>query len=127
MPDAHHAAIEMMADHGFTPDSIEIFELLIDFWARHHNLAMCIQELQSLFDKDIAPTLKIINPIVILAAEEGHPRLAIDLIQAYESGETERIPTSVWAQVLLTSATHSYVCSCRVLLLSLAQKTDSFI
>ncbi|KAG8863285.1 hypothetical protein FRB96_008776 [Tulasnella sp. 330] len=101
-PQAHAHARTLMKTALVLPNE-ETYELILGQWVEQSNLEMCLQDLQNMFDTGVAPTMASMTKVINLAADMGRPRLALDLISAYEAGEVERLPTSVWLHLLTSS------------------------
>ncbi|KAG9012712.1 hypothetical protein FRB93_001265 [Tulasnella sp. JGI-2019a] len=106
-PQVHAHTRDLMKAAYVSPNS-RSYELILGQWVEQKNLEMCLQDLQTMFDTGVAPTMTIMTDIVGLAADIGRPRLALDLINAYEAGEVERLPVSVWIRVLISSVEEHY-------------------
>lgn len=107
-PQAHaHAKARMEAAH--VRPNAETYDFVLGQWVEHRNLEMCLQDLQNMFHAGVAPTMTSMSKVVTLAADTGRPRLALDLINAYEAGEVERLPPGVWLHVLISSVEEHFV------------------
>lgn len=85
------------------------WDYILAQWVEQKNLEMCMQDLQTIFDRGIAPSLNSMSKVIYLAAELGYPRLALDLINAYEEGDVERMPPHVWFRLLVSAVEQHYV------------------
>lgn len=72
------------------------------------NLEMALQLLKTMSSEKLAPTLETMTSLISLAAEGGHPRLALDLVASFEAA-TRSLPPEVWVRCLQSSARELYV------------------
>jgi hypothetical protein len=59
--------------------------------------------------KGFVPDLRTIQTVVELCAEQGHSRLALELISSYEQGSVRRIEPGVWMTCLTAAAADLWV------------------
>ncbi|TFL03143.1 hypothetical protein BDV98DRAFT_504773 [Pterulicium gracile] len=71
------------------------------------NLEMALQLLKTMSSEKLAPTLETMTSLISLAAEGGHPRLALDLVASFEAA-TRSLPPEVWVRCLQSSARELY-------------------
>ena len=70
---------------------------------------MAIQYLFAMNSQNIVPELSAVQAVIMLAAESGYPRLALDLATYFEDISHRRLGDEVWIACLYSSAQALYV------------------
>ena len=96
----------------------QIYTTTINTFIQGGNLEMAIQYLFAMKSQNIVPELSAVQAVVILAAESGYPRLALDLATYFENVSHRRLEDVAWVACLYSAAQYFYV-SFRGLLFSL--------
>lgn len=86
-----------------------IYTSLINAFVRDGNLEMSIQYLFAMKSQNIVPELSVVQAVIILAAENGYPRLALDLATYFENVSHRRLGDAVWVACLYSAAQSLYV------------------
>jgi pentatricopeptide repeat protein len=85
------------------------FSYIIDRFTYDGNLEAALQYIYSMKARKLVPELHIVEAIVILAADIGYARLAIDLATWFEDISIRRLDQAVWVSCLRSSANSLYV------------------
>lgn len=70
---------------------------------------MAIQYLFAMRAQNIVPELLAVQAVIILAAESGYPRLALDLATYFEDVSHRRLGDAAWVACLHSAAQSLYV------------------
>ncbi|KAL0570510.1 hypothetical protein V5O48_011456 [Marasmius crinis-equi] len=95
--------LRTMAEKGVEPDGTT-YTIMIRYFAVVRSLHMCLRYLHEMRSKGIEPELEPIRDMVVLAAEEGYPRLALDLVERYQENFVRMLGSDVWTGCLKASA-----------------------
>ena len=87
----------------------QIYTSTITTFTQSGNLEMAIQYLFAMQSQNIVPELSAVQAVIILAAESGYARLALDLAAYFEDISHRRVGDEVWIACLYSSAQVSYV------------------
>lgn len=98
----------LMLAHGFQP-SESIYESLILYLTRQGHFELALQKLSEMSDADLRPTLKVAQAIITTACDLGHPRLAVELAEAFERSSVRRLDGVIWVKCLIASSEALYV------------------
>jgi hypothetical protein len=90
----------------------QIYSFIVDYFTVNDNLEMAIQYLFAMKSQDIVPELSAVQGVVILAAENGYARLALDIIADFEKLSRRRVGDEVWIACLYSAANVFYVSLC---------------
>lgn len=90
------------------PDATS-YEILITHLTREENLEMALTILTEMEKRDLSPSTEAAESIILLAAEQGNPRLALDLATSYETVSVRPLSTTTWVQVLAACAEYLFV------------------
>ncbi|KAF7315387.1 Methyltransf-25 domain-containing protein [Mycena indigotica] len=101
-----HSVLRRMENMEVPPNATT-YALLISRFAQEQNLEVCLAYLREMQSAGLVPQLATIQSVIILAAEKGWPRLAIDLAESYER-TTRKVEDSVWHACLQASASQLY-------------------
>lgn len=110
-PDHIWEVIDRMHSLKVEPDS-ETYNMIIHFFAAAGNLELCLKYYQVMKTSSLKISLPAISNIISLAAGQGYPRLALDLLQAYEEGSVRQVEPEVWMKCLAASAEMLWVRPC---------------
>ncbi len=97
-----------MNELGVQPDG-KTYSFLIVMYTEDRNLELALRYLHEIKSRELTPGVKAIKNIVMLAAELGHPRLAIDIATWFESKFDTPLDKIVWLKCLAGSAQEFYV------------------
>ncbi len=97
-----------MGEYGVSPNQTT-YEIVILRLVDSENLELSLQFLAEMNKLELGPTLKTIQAIINLACDIGHPRLALELADAFESTSVRRLESEVWMNCLECAADHLYV------------------
>ena len=89
-----------------------IYTFIISAFVRDGNLEMAVQYLFAMKSQNIVPELSAVQAVIILAAESGYPRLALDLATYFEDVSHRRLEDAAWVASLYSSAQNFYVSLC---------------
>jgi len=93
---------------GVKPNA-PIYTAIIQCLVDEGNIEMALQYMMAMKKKDIVPELSAAQAVVILAADCGYSRLAIDTAIYFEQVSLRRLEDSAWIACLASSARHLYV------------------
>lgn len=85
------------------------FNHIIQRYATDENLEVALQYFYAMKSRKIIPDIRSAQAIVILAAQQGYPRLAIDLARWFEEVSVRRLDHTPWMNILISSANSLYV------------------
>ena len=60
--------------------------------------------------KGLEPELEAMELIILLAARDRYPRLALDLAEKFQENSVKRLSSDVWEECLKASANMQWVC-----------------
>ncbi|KAJ7072379.1 hypothetical protein C8F01DRAFT_1012105 [Mycena amicta] len=101
-----HAVLRRMKELDVPPNATTYTHLILRF-AEEHNLEVCLTHLHEMKAAGLVPQLAAIQKIIVLAANQGFPKLAIDIAVSYEES-TRKVEDSVWLACLHASAAQLY-------------------
>ncbi|KAF9005254.1 hypothetical protein BDQ17DRAFT_1240470 [Cyathus striatus] len=101
------AVVQKMEQMGISADT-HFYTQIIDRFVQDKNLEMAVQYLFVTKEVGLVPQLQAAEAVVALAAEQGHPRLAIDLIEWFEEESVRRMDHRPWLSCLIASAHDFY-------------------
>ena len=81
----------------------------IGFYVEGENVDMALQKLAEMNDLGMNPSLTTAQNLVLSVAEQGLPRLAMDLAIAFEGSSLRRIDTETWVKLLVEFSDNLYV------------------
>ena len=87
----------------------QIYTSIINTFTRGGNLEMAMQYLFAMRSQHIVPELSAVQAVIILAAERGYARLALDLINNFENISHRRVGDEIWVACLYSAAQVFYV------------------
>lgn len=73
---------------------------------------MAIQYLFAMKSQNIVPEFSAVQTVIVLAAESGYPRLALDLATYFEDISHRRLGDAAWIACLYSAAQYFYVSLC---------------
>jgi hypothetical protein len=85
------------------------FGIVTHHFLQTGNYELALQWFISTSKRGLVPTYETAQDMVMAAAKNGQPRLAMDLIQWYESQTVRRIDKEVWTSCLIASAEALFV------------------
>ena len=97
-----------MLEAEILPDATS-YEILIKHLTREENLEMALTILTEMEKRDLSPSTETAESVVLLAAKQANPRLALDLATSYEVVSVRPLSTAVWVHVLASCAEHLFV------------------
>jgi hypothetical protein len=97
-----------MNELNMTPNA-QTFSLILARPLRAKNLEMVVQYIGEMVTRGIVPELKTATAAIMLAANLGHPRLAIEMANYFDETSVRRLDSEVWLNCLITSAEDLYV------------------
>lgn len=92
-----------MKELKMDPDE-QTFDILIKRHILSENFEHALQKLMEVDGRQLSPTLESAQSVIILACESGHPRLALDLAEAFDSSSVRRLDNVVWTKLLIASS-----------------------
>ncbi|KAJ7703255.1 hypothetical protein B0H17DRAFT_922737 [Mycena rosella] len=84
------------------------YTILIARFVDDGNLEVALQYLHEMRAHGLHPEGAAAQAVIVLAANRGHPRLAVDLAVAFEAETVRKIEDSVWLACLHSSAAQLY-------------------
>ncbi|KAM6501116.1 hypothetical protein JOM56_004130 [Amanita muscaria] len=96
-------ALDKMDELGISPNGIT-YTFLISQFTADKNLELALRYFYDMKSRGLVAQMKAVQNIVLLAAELGHPRLAIDIAIWYESQSIKQLEPSTWLSCLASSA-----------------------
>ena|SRR5882762_8473272 len=100
--------LERMREHNIHPNALT-FSLILERPILDKNLELAIQHMSEMNARGIIIELQTAEAIITLAAELGHPRLALDVASSFEEVSVRRLDSEVWLKCLISSAENLYV------------------
>lgn len=97
-----------MNELGVEPDSVTYSSLIV-MYTEDGNLELALHYFHEIKSRELTPGVRAVKNIVLLAAELGHPRLAIDIATWFESKYNISIDNRAWLKCLAASAQECYV------------------
>ena len=85
------------------------YDAAIGFYVEGENVDMALQKLAEMNDLGMNPSLTTAQNLVLSVAEQGLPRLAMDLAIAFEGSSLRRIDTETWVKLLVEFSDNLYV------------------
>ncbi|KAJ3749045.1 hypothetical protein DFH05DRAFT_1439569, partial [Lentinula detonsa] len=95
--------IRAMEEMGVEPNAAT-YSLIISYFASAKNIEAALRYFHAMKRKGIEPELRTLQLIVQIAADSGHARLALDVLNAFESDSVRRLESDVWINCLTASA-----------------------
>ncbi|KAJ7497238.1 hypothetical protein FB451DRAFT_1120558 [Mycena latifolia] len=99
--------LKRMEELGVAPNATT-YTLLITRFADDKNLEVALQYLHAMRVHNLLPEVAAAQAAIILVANQGHPKLAIDLATSFEAETIRKIEDSVWLACLHSSAANLY-------------------
>lgn len=99
--------VNMMEEQNFINSAS--YDAIIDYYIEGDNLDMGLHKLAEMNDRGMNPNLPTAQRVILKAAEQGYPRLAMDLATAYENSSLRRIDSETWVNLLAACADNYYV------------------
>jgi pentatricopeptide repeat protein len=97
-----------MSEYQVAPTATT-FNHIVQRYVTDENLEVALQYFYAMKSRGITPDLRSAQAVVILAAQQGYPRLAIDLARWFEEISVRRLDHAAWMNVLIASANSLYV------------------
>lgn len=97
-----------MNQFGIKPN-VPIYSAIINCLVAQGNVEMAVQCVFSMKEQNVIPEIATAQDVVILAAECGYSRLAIELATYFESTSVRQLESSAWLSCLFSSARNLYV------------------
>src|ERR1700759_4333638 len=85
------------------------YAFLITQVAADKNLELALRFFIESKSRGLVLATRAVQDIIVLAAERGHPRLALDIAICYESQSVKQLEPSVWLSCLASSAQDYFV------------------
>lgn len=85
------------------------FHHVVQRYVMAGRLELALQYFYAMKSYKIIPDVRSAQAIIILAAQQGHARLAIDLARWFEEVSVRRLDHTVWMNILIASANSLYV------------------
>ncbi|KAJ3915441.1 hypothetical protein F5877DRAFT_48606 [Lentinula edodes] len=95
--------IRAMEEMGVEPNATT-YGLIISYFASAKNIENALRYLYVMKSKGTEPELRTLQLVVEIAADSGNARLALDLVNAFESDSVRRLESDVWVNCLTASA-----------------------
>ncbi|KAJ7462230.1 hypothetical protein B0H11DRAFT_2054671 [Mycena galericulata] len=99
--------LRKMEELGVAPNQTT-YTLLITRFVADENLEVALQYLHAMKAHRLLPDVEAAQAVIILAANQGYPRLAVDLAISFEAETVRRVEDSVWLACLHSSAADLY-------------------
>ncbi|KAH7919360.1 hypothetical protein BV22DRAFT_865072 [Leucogyrophana mollusca] len=99
--------LQMMHDANLTADE-RTFGFIIKRFTTAGHLEPALQYMNEMGARGLSPTLTTAQDVIILATEQGFPRLALDLAENFEATSVRRLSSETWMNCLLSSAEALY-------------------
>ncbi|KAJ7084329.1 hypothetical protein B0H15DRAFT_911071 [Mycena belliarum] len=99
--------LKRMEELGVAPNATT-YTLLLTRFAEDGNLEVALHYLHAMRAQKLHPEVAAVQAVIILAANQGHPKLAVDLAVAFESETIRKVEDSVWLACLHSSAAVLY-------------------
>jgi hypothetical protein len=100
--------LDLISQKGLAPNE-HTYELVIKRHCDGYNLEHALQTLVDLEERGMQATLGTYQAIIALACNRGHPRLALDLAEAFEASSFRRLENTDWIPILIACAEDLYV------------------
>ncbi|SJL10134.1 uncharacterized protein ARMOST_13518 [Armillaria ostoyae] len=95
--------LDLMAQKGIRPNG-ETYQLIVQFFTAGKNVEIALQFLHEMKLAGFEPSLQTVRDIVIVVAEQGYSRLAVDLATEFEANSIRRLGPEPWLSCLVASA-----------------------
>ncbi|KAF8894120.1 hypothetical protein BD779DRAFT_1669601 [Infundibulicybe gibba] len=99
--------VEKMEELNIPPNS-GTFTLIIQRFVADGNLELALQYFHAMRALKFVPELRAAQSMVSLTAQQGYPRLAIDLAVWFEQNSIRRLEHAAWMNCLISSADNLY-------------------
>ncbi|KAJ6586863.1 hypothetical protein DFH09DRAFT_1027747 [Mycena vulgaris] len=99
--------LRRMEELGVAPNATTYTHLITRF-VSDRNLEVALQHLHAMHAHNFLPEVAAAQAIIVLAAEQGYPKLAVDLATSFESEGLRKVEDSVWLACLRSSAADLY-------------------
>ncbi|KAK7057242.1 Methyltransf-25 domain-containing protein [Favolaschia claudopus] len=96
-----------MQELGAFPNAAT-YTLLITRFTAEENFEMSLQYLHDMKAHGLLPDVAAAQAVILLAANRGYPKLAVDLALSFESETVRKVEDSVWLACLQSSAAQLY-------------------
>jgi len=97
-----------MHDMGIKPN-LSTYTAIIDGLVFQGNLEMALHYIFKMKREEIIPEISAMQGVIILAADCGYSRIAVELATYFEDASLRRLDESVWEACLSSSAQNLYV------------------
>lgn len=98
-----------MAEHSIEPGS-RCYNVMLLHYIQTTNLEMCLQILHDMLRRGFdVETERMLLSVYELAAVQGHPRLALDLVRTYETQTSREIGMDLALRILDSSIDNRWV------------------
>jgi pentatricopeptide repeat protein len=91
------------------PPSSSTYSLIIARFVADGNLELALEYLNAMKARGTVPELRVAQSIIILAARQGYPRLALDLAVSFEKESVRRLEHEAWMNCLISCTDALYV------------------
>ncbi|KAJ3827970.1 hypothetical protein F5880DRAFT_1533489 [Lentinula raphanica] len=95
--------VRAMEEMGVEPNAAT-YGLIINYCVGSKNIENALRYLNIMKSKGIEPELRTLQTIVEIAAESGHARLALDIVNSFESDSVRRLESDVWINCLTAAS-----------------------
>lgn len=100
--------MEKMQELGVAPNAVT-YDHLIRIFTNDNNLEVALRYLQIMKSQKITPSLRTIQSVILLAAKQGYPRLAIDIAVSLEEETIHRVESEIWMSCMAAAANDLWV------------------
>jgi pentatricopeptide repeat protein len=102
------AAVQQLHEFGLKPNP-SIYTAILDSLVAQGNVETALNYLFTMKSQDILPELSAVQDVIMLTANCGYSRLAIELSAFYEKTSLRHLDDAVWMSCLASAAQNQYV------------------
>jgi pentatricopeptide repeat protein len=102
------AALQQLHEFGIKPNP-SMYTTILESLVAQGNVEMALNYLFMMKNQEILPELSAVQDVIMLTANCGYSRLAIELSVFYEKTSLRRLDDAVWMTCLASAAQSHYV------------------
>lgn len=103
------AALQQLQEFGIQSNP-SMYSAIFESLVAQGNLETALNHLFIMKNQDILPELSAVQNVIMLTANCGYSRLAIELSSFYEKTSLRQLDDAVWMACLASAAQNYYVC-----------------
>lgn len=91
-----------------------MYSAILESLVEQGNVETALNYMFMMKNQDMLPELSTVQNVILLTANCGYSRLALELSAFYEKTALRRLDDAVWMACLASAAQNHYVCSFRL-------------